>query len=293
MTFRGPLIVPMLLSEPDRRTDLRTNRSRGGGMRPCLQEVIVTARKREERLQDVPLTITAITSDTIAAAGISNVAQLSSMTPGFHYEKEGSRQISQPRIRGMEINTANPTRQNASFFIDGVYMPGSIQSLDFNEFERVEVIKGPQSALFGRQTFGGAVNFVSKVPRNEAGGRRRPRRWGHMNSAGLSGSLAGALVDDKLFGRRAYSQLYYGGKVRNAIDGARLGKEKSLSGSAVLTWMPTDDLRFDLRYTRTGGRRQSYSVRHGRSRGPQLRSLLSPAAFGSTAVPFPRQVSRR
>ena len=62
------------------------------------------------------------------------------MTPGFHFDNAGSRQNSQPRMRGMDINTANPTRQNASFFIDGIYMPGSTQTLDFSEFERVEVI---------------------------------------------------------------------------------------------------------------------------------------------------------
>ena len=83
-----------------------------------LMEVVVTARKREERLQEVPLTITAVTSDAITAAGIRDIKHLSTMTPGFHFDNAGSRQNSQPRMRGMDINTANPTRQNASFFID-------------------------------------------------------------------------------------------------------------------------------------------------------------------------------
>ena len=248
MTLRGSLIVPMLLSGlAAAPTSAQTGVEEEDAA--VLQEVIVSARKRDERLQDVPLTITAVTSDVIAAAGITNVAQLSSVTPGFHYEKEGSRQISQPRIRGMEINTANPTRQNASFFIDGVYMPGSIQSLDFNEFERVEVIKGPQSALFGRQTFGGAVNFVSKAPRNELAADVSAT-LGSYELQELSASLAGALVDDKIFARLHIRSYDYGGRFRNSIDGARLGKENSLSGSAVLTWKPTDDLRLDLRYTR-------------------------------------------
>ncbi|MCB1623285.1 MAG: TonB-dependent receptor [Pseudomonadales bacterium] len=248
MIFRGQFIVPLLLASLIAEPTLG-QASATEGTTAELQEVIVSARKRDERLQDVPLTITAVTSDTIAAAGISNVAQLSSLTPGFHYEKEGSRQISQPRIRGMEINTANPTRQNASFFIDGVYMPGSIQSLDFSEFERVEVIKGPQSALFGRQTFGGAVNFVSKAPRNELEADASAT-LGSNYLREYSGSLSGAMIEDKLFGRVHIRSYNYGGKFRNALDGARLGEEESLSGSAVLTWMPTDAMRFDLRYTR-------------------------------------------
>ncbi len=214
-----------------------------------IEEVIVSARKRDERLQDVPLTITAVTSATIVAGGITNVAQLSNITPGFHYEKDGTRQMSQPRIRGMEINTANPTRQNASFFIDGVYMPGSVQSLDFGEFERVEVIKGPQSALFGRQTFGGAVNFISKAPRNELQADVSAT-LGSNDLREYSGSISGGLVEDKLFARLHLRSYDYSGKFRNSIDGKRLGQEESLSGSALVTWMPVEALRFDLRYTR-------------------------------------------
>jgi outer membrane receptor protein involved in Fe transport len=199
-----------------------------------IEEVIVSARKRDERLQDVPLTITAVTSATIVAGGITNVAQLSNITPGFHYEKDGTRQMSQPRIRGMEINTANPTRQNASFFIDGVYMPGSVQSLDFGEFERVEVIKGPQSALFGRQTFGGAVNFISKAPRNELQADVSAT-LGSNDLREYSGSISGGLVEDKLFARLHLRSYDYSGKFRNSIDGKRLGQEESLSGSALGT----------------------------------------------------------
>ncbi len=214
-----------------------------------LQEVVVSARKRDERLQDVPLTITAVTSEAINAAGISSVAQLSNMTPGFHFEKEPSRQQSQARVRGMEVNTANPTRQNASFFIDGVYMPGSVQSLDFSEFERVEVIKGPQSALFGRQTFGGAVNFLPKAPRNELG-VDVSAILGSNSLQEFSGSLSGALVEDRLFARVHLRSYDYAGAFHNALSGERLGEEESLSGSASLTWRATDKLQFDLRYTR-------------------------------------------
>lgn len=214
-----------------------------------IAEVIVSARRRDERLQDVPLSITAVTSDTIAAAGIDDIAQLSTMTPGFHFETGGTRQSSQPRIRGMDINTANPTRQNASFYIDGVYLPGSTQGLDFSEFERVEVIKGPQSALFGRQTFGGAVNFVTKQPTNDLA-LDAAATFGANDLRELSGSAAGALVEDRLFVRAHLRSYEYGGKYRNSVDGERLGQQESLSGSAVVSWRPLDTLRFDLRHSR-------------------------------------------
>lgn len=215
--------------------------------RQDLMEVVVTARKREERLQDVPLTITAVTSDAITAAGIRDIKHLSTMTPGFHFDNAGSRQNSQPRMRGMDINTANPTRQNASFFIDGIYMPGSTQTLDFSEFERVEVIKGPQSALFGRQTFGGAVNFVSKEPSNDPS----MDAVASVGSNGLreySASLAGPLVEDRLFGRIHVRSYDYSGKYRNSVNGDRLGEQQSRSGSAMIAWKPTESLHLDLRY---------------------------------------------
>lgn len=221
----------------------------GVSNREGVSEIVVTARKRDEKLQDIPLTITAITAEDIVAAGISDVAQLSTMTPGFHFEKEGNRQLSQPRIRGMEMNTANPTRQNASFFIDGVYMPGSMQSLDFGEFERVEVIKGPQSALFGRQTFGGAINFITKVPQNELAADVTTN-FGSNSLREFTGSLSGALIEDQLFARVHLRSYDYSGAFRNAVNGERLGKEESRSGSAALTWRPMDDFRVDLRYSR-------------------------------------------
>jgi len=214
-----------------------------------IAEVIVSARRRDERLQDVPLSITAVTSETITAAGIDDIAQLSSMTPGFHFETGGTRQSSQPRIRGMDINTANPTRQNASFYINGVYLPGSTQGLDFSEFERVEVIKGPQSALFGRQTFGGAVNFVTKQPTNDLA-VDAAATFGANDLRELTGSVAGPLVDDRLFVRAHLRSYEYGGKYRNAVDGKRLGKQESLSGSAVVSLRLLDAFRLDLRHSR-------------------------------------------
>ena len=212
-----------------------------------LEEIIVTARRRDERLQDVPLAITALTAEKIVAAGIDNVVQLSALTPGFHYETGGTRQVSQARIRGMDTNTTNPTRQIASVYIDGVYLPGSTLGLDFSEFERVEIIKGPQSALFGRQTFGGAVNFVTKRPSNEFG-LDGVATVGSNGLRELTGSLSGALVEDKLFARVHARGYEYDGKYRNVVDGKLLGKEETRSGSVVVSWRPLDTLRFDLRY---------------------------------------------
>lgn len=214
-----------------------------------IEEIVVTARKREERLQDVPLTISVLTDDRLVAAGINDIQSLASFTPGFHFENVGNRQSTQPRFRGMDINTSVPTRQNASFFIDGIYMPGSVQGLDFGQFERIEVIKGPQSALFGRQTFGGAVNFVSKAPSDELTGQFTATA-GSNSRREISGNLSLPLIAERLFVRGSVAYADHDGAFVDANDGTRLGAQESRSASLALTWVPVDSASVTLRYIR-------------------------------------------
>jgi outer membrane receptor protein involved in Fe transport len=140
-----------------------------------LEEIIVTARKTEESLQDVPIAITAFTAQAIEEAGIESVVDLASQTPGFSFNQGFGRSgggnadaSSRPSIRGMSsiLGTAN-----ASFFVDGIFVSGNPTSYQLDNLERVEVIRGPQSALFGRQTFGGAINFVTRRPTDETRGQ--------------------------------------------------------------------------------------------------------------------------
>ena len=133
-----------------------------------LEEIVVTARKVEESLLDVPISITAVTAAQIEASGIDDVADLALQTPGFSYRqgfgRTGSGQgeaTSRPSIRGMSSILG---AANAAFFVDGVYVSGNVSSYQLDNLQRVEVIRGPQSALFGRQTFAGAINFVTREP---------------------------------------------------------------------------------------------------------------------------------
>ncbi len=119
--------------------------------------------RREERLQDVPIAVTAFTSETLAETGARDVFDLTRITPGFSFERlnrygvQGG--VSRPVIRGMSNILGEG---NASVFVDGILFSDSILSFPFDIVERVEVIKGPQAALFGRSTFAGAINLVTK-----------------------------------------------------------------------------------------------------------------------------------
>jgi len=133
-------------------------------------EIIVTARKKEESLIDVPLAITALGSVELEAGGFENIIDISKVAPGLFIEPingVSARVQTQPRFRGVTFDANSPLQRTATVFIDGILTSGGIQSVDVNEVDRVEIIKGPQSALFGRNTYSGAINYVTKDPSAE------------------------------------------------------------------------------------------------------------------------------
>jgi outer membrane receptor protein involved in Fe transport len=205
-----------------------------------LEEITVTARKVSESLQKAPVSVTAFTADYLASAGIRDIAQIARQTPGFAMQ-ENSRVNDQPFIRGMSVNSFFRRDQNASSFIDGVFVQGLARTLDLGgEVERVEVLKGPQSALFGRATFSGAINYVLKKPTNEPEGRVSvtvgENGWldGNINASG-------PIVADRLQARVNLQGHNYNGQWRNVLDNTRLGTEETLGASTMLRATPTDN----------------------------------------------------
>ena len=134
----------------------------------ALEEVIVTAQKREENVQQTPLAITALSAETLEKQGVSNVRDLLAATPGIGgAEPIGSRGTTSITLRGVSGgNPASPSFDPAiGMYIDGVYLGKSMgNSLDVADIERVEVLRGPQGTLYGRNSTGGAVNFVTRKP---------------------------------------------------------------------------------------------------------------------------------
>ena len=135
---------------------------------PGLEEIVVTARKKPENLFQTPVSITSLTAQDIENADIRNIDDLTQVTPGFFYTAQttfsDSRVAPSYRFRGVNNGSNDPLNQLGGTFLDGVYLLGGVQSLTFSDIERVEVVKGPQSAEFGRGTFAGAINFITKEP---------------------------------------------------------------------------------------------------------------------------------
>ncbi len=129
-----------------------------------LEEIVVTARKREETLMDVPVSTSVFSETLIEDAGITTLYDLYEMVPGLHFDEEEDRLAALPSIRGIQANDVAPNRTKVTSFVDGIPVLGSAGSIGFFGFQQVEVYRGPQSAAFGRSTFGGAVNYVTANP---------------------------------------------------------------------------------------------------------------------------------
>ncbi len=214
------------------------------------EEMIVTARKRGESLIDVPLALSVLPEDELDRMGAVSLEDVTLMTPGVQFQNQAvaipGRYNSAVRFRGMATNLSQPSQQIGTVFVDGIWVSGSLFGLGFDDVERVEIIRGPQSALFGRSTFGGAVNYITRTPGNEYSGRLSGEiaEWGSYD---LSMSHEGPIIEDELFYRASFRGFGTDGQYNSATDGGDLGQESTQSFSGTLYWTPNENLSFKLR----------------------------------------------
>lgn len=216
-----------------------------------LEEITVTARKRDERLLDVPLSVQAFTADDLSAAGIDDLEDLTLFSPGLDYNSQSSTQfagryIPAIRFRGLTTVSTLPSNQVGSLFVDGVFVLGGAQSIGFEDVERVEVIKGPQAAFFGRSTFGGAINYITSDPADEFGGKVSAEYSPNHGSFRASATVEGPLVEGLLSGRLTVSGFENGG-YETATDGGTLGEETTDAVHASLLFTPSETVRIKVR----------------------------------------------
>jgi iron complex outermembrane recepter protein len=136
-----------------------------GGASAGLDEIVVTARRVEERLVDVPIAITAFTADELARRNIQGIGDVAKFTAGFSFENYSGGSTPAPVIRGLSQTFLADRNQNVATFVDGVHVQQQ-GNVDFSllELERIEVLKGPQNSQYGRSAFAGAINYVPKAP---------------------------------------------------------------------------------------------------------------------------------
>ena len=216
----------------------------------ALEEIVVTARKREEALVDIPFAVSAFSEEELNAANLKNFVDMQLFTPGLTYQQatanRADRGVPNIVIRGLNINAFSSSSVAAMFFIDGApVLGGEVGS--FVDVTRVEVLRGPQTAYFGRNTFSGAVNLVTSDP-GEAFGGSVGLDLDRFGTADLQLSVEGPIIADRLSFRLTGRSNKKGGHYKNNRNGAReIGDEDTRSLVATILATPTDALRFKLR----------------------------------------------
>ena len=212
-------------------------------------EMIVTARKREETLLEIPVAVSAFPAERIEALGLADLTDLARFTPGFALNATLGRQPAsyRPVFRGVTTVRNGVTNANAgNTFVDGVYVGAALLTTDLQSVERVEIMRGPQSAQFGRNTYVGAVNYVTRQPSRELEGRVTATAAEH-DTLETSGWLSGPLGSEQLRFALGAGHREYGGEWTNRRDGSRLGGEESDEVSARLLFQPTASLDLTLK----------------------------------------------
>jgi outer membrane receptor protein involved in Fe transport len=150
-------------------------------------------------------------------------------------------------VRGLTtVRNGIANASAATVFVDGIYLGGSSQSTELYNLERVEVLRGPQAALYGRNTYAGAINYVTRTPSEELSGEIRLTGAEH-DTAGITGWLGGPIIDGKLGFFIAAGHRQYGGEYRNSRDGRLIGGEQSDDVTTKLRWTPTDTLDITIK----------------------------------------------
>lgn len=206
-----------------------------------LEELTVTIRRMDEKLLDVPLAVTVFDARTIGHAGMRSLDDVAALTPGLTFSNVFGEMLPVPVIRGL-APTAIFQENNAGIFVDGVYVSGR-EGLNFSQLdlEKIEVVKGPQSAAYGRNTFAGAVLYTTARP-TEQFEASAEAQYGSDNKVLGKLILSGPLGTDKLKGRAAFLYDSWDGSYRNHIPGGGpdIGGYEltTFQGSLLLT--PTD-----------------------------------------------------
>lgn len=235
----------------------------------ALEEVIVTAQKRSENVQDVPIAITAISGDTLSSRDLSTITQVAGQTPNVTFNSTspfaGTTQMFSAYIRGVGQNDFSfNVEPGVGVYVDGVYYARTVgTNVGLLDVDRIEVLKGPQGTLFGRNTIGGAVSIVTRDPGQDLSAKLEAT-FGSLNRTDYSAVISVPLVDGRLYSQLAVGSVHKDGYERRIpypdannyiLDTGAFGapfppggsdhqgNSNSRSARLKLLYTPTDNLR--------------------------------------------------
>nr|WP_245405817.1 TonB-dependent receptor [Sphingobium sp. Sx8-8] len=210
---------------------------------PTVEEIVVTAQRRSENLQNVPISVTAITGAALRQSGINSFQELTNVTPGLVFARSTAN--AQPTIRGIGTRNAQiGDEPNVALYVDGVYQPiQSANNQDLVDIDRVEVLKGPQGTLFGRNATGGAINIITKRP-SYTPSADATFTYGRFDFVKGTLYATGPIVRDRLAASIGVTALQDDGYIDNIYLNRKQGRRNLFAIRGKLLWQPSDN--FDL-----------------------------------------------
>lgn len=258
-----------------------------------LEVIVVTAQRREASLQDTPIAITAFTTDKLNDLGVFNMTQVGDFVPNVWIGKQPASNSNMGIfIRGVgNIETSLLADPKVGVYIDGIYMSKTVGGVfDIVDLERIEVLRGPQGTLFGRNSTGGAMNVIAKKPSGELGGRAEASvgNYGYLRYGGSVDLPAVSNFAAKL----SYMAMETDGWAKNHYDGAPmlpatkveddLASEDNKAYRIALRWTPTESLTFDYSYDNTDNK--------GVAAPFQITAVKTSIYNGFTTTPVPYEM---
>jgi iron complex outermembrane receptor protein len=228
-----------------------------------VEEITVTAQKRTENVQDVPIAITAFSATALQDKRVNNIIDLNNLSPGLRISTADAAANPKIFIRGAGLNDFNPTSSSGvGIYVDGVYIGSPLaQMAGFFDMQRVEVLRGPQGTLYGRNTTGGAINVISRQPTFEPS-LDASVEYGRFDSMNISLGYGDAIVADKLAFRLSGQYVEDDGYSTNRITGNGLNDANRLALRGQLLFTPTENDSFTLTVNRFINRGGATQVKH-------------------------------
>ena len=218
-----------------------------------IEEIVVTSRRREENLQEVPIAVSVVASDQLEDIAATSIAELQAYVPNLSiYQGRNQSTTLTAFVRG--VGQADPlwgVDPGVGLYIDDVYIARAQGALlDVYDVARVEVLRGPQGTLYGKNTIGGAVKYVTKEMTDDPEGRIT---WnmGSFNTQELRANFAGPLIKGKLRGKASAAWLTRDGYGDNLYQNREVSNKDTMAWRLGLDWLPTDNLSFTLNYDHT------------------------------------------
>jgi iron complex outermembrane receptor protein len=212
---------------------------------PAVEDIVVTAQRRSERLQDVPMAITALSSQQLEASGIKDLENIGGRTPGVYFKNLN---VAQPQIYIRGIGTVqfdNSSEAPVGLFVDEVYIARHSAGLaSLYDIDRIEVLRGPQGTLYGRNTIGGAINVITRDPTRDVSGEVEAE-FGSYGAFRTRAAVGGPL-SETLSARVAFATNDRKGWTRNTVTGKRSNDENNVAGRLKLLFEPSDGFRLKL-----------------------------------------------